>query len=286
MKWRALRTLSVSSAAEPSLPRGKKSWIPNQACVVQHSARIPEVYRILSHVVELPTGQVDLRQAMALATFAGRLAAGTNVQDVVRAVAESAASVVDALRCTLALWDPRRDMLVAPVWQRHDFRTRLPGSSGPEAGLFTVRPPAHTVSAVLGVLRAPDRGPRRRGERRIATATFALYDPPGDVYAALELIWAGSPCLDPTDVALLNMMADLTGTALRRALDNEVHEDVARALSRPLPAVTPRRGGEESAREVPSVAFRQGTRSADGGTVSPVGPSPPHAPVPVHVDPK
>ncbi len=231
---------AVTSAAAGSVLRYREQAMGTQGRLLTvHLALVPVIVEgvitaLIASVVGIAPDSVDPEQmspeqmspdqAVALATFIRRLAAGTDVQDVVRAVAESGPQVVNALQCRLVLWDSHRDLLVAPDW-RHRPRAQVAGSPGPEAGLVTVRPPAPTVTSTPDAPRHPDGDVRRHLERRVAIAEFTLFDPPGDIYAALDLVWSRSPHLGRADVACLNMMAELTGTALRRALDPEVRED-------------------------------------------------------------
>ncbi len=251
---RRVRQAVAGAAAGAQLRYREQALGPRGRLFTVHLAFVPVAARgvvtaLIVSVVDISpdpknTEPTDPDRSVALATFVDRLAVGTGVQEVVRTVAESAPQVVGAVHCRLALWDPCRDLLVAPTWPRH--RERIARPPGPESSPFAVKDPAPVVSVVLGASQNPGGQTRQHFERRIVVAGSTLYEPPGDLYAALDLVWAGSPQLGPDDVARLGNMADLTATALRRALVSEVQGDLARALQRPRPVGTPGGRQEES----------------------------------------
>jgi serine phosphatase RsbU (regulator of sigma subunit) len=159
----------------------------------------------------------------ALAEFTHGLAEATNVDDVVRTVAESGRAILHATDCRLALWDRDRDVLVVP-------------------------------SAVVGAPYDENRG----GFRDTVpvggcTATAPLRNAMGEVFAVLDVHWPAGALPGAARGASLGAMLDVCARSLQRAIVHDAQDALIRALRHellpPLPAVT---GLELSARYLPA----------------------------------
>jgi hypothetical protein len=207
-----------------------------------------QVTALVSSAIDVTERQLADTRTRAMAVFTRRLAAASNVRQIVSLVAESGPGVLNAATCRVALWDQDRGVLLVPD---HESAHDRAGDSN--LHLATHAPGGDAVHTRTTIVVA-DTAAGHEYPHLIATwadtATLAMAAVPlqtapgtslggvpdvhGDVLGILDVTWTSPVTLDPAHVASLNTMADICGQALHRAVLHDAQGALVQALQHEL----------------------------------------------------